>query len=136
MLLNLIASTAVFASVVLAVHLAFNRSAYSAEARVRALTYGERARWKVEGSFGERMVTPRLEALARALNSILPAGIRAQTEERLAMAGRPMSSAAFFGLSLLMGMMLPLAALGVAFLILDTPSALVLIPVTAFLALL
>src|SRR3972149_11983406 len=121
MLLNLIASTAVFASVVLAVHLVFNRSASSAEARVRALTYGERAHWRTEGSCGERMVTPRLEALARALNSILPAGIRAQTEERLAIAGRPMSSAAFWGLSLLMAATLPLAALAVAFLIPDGP---------------
>jgi len=136
MLLNLLASAAVFASVVLAVRLATNRSAHSAEARVRALTFGERAPWRNEGSFGERMVAPRLQALARTLVSILPAGIRARAEERLEMGGRPMSVTAFLGLSLLLAATLPLAALTVAFLIWDgTPSALV-IPVMAFLAVL
>ena len=136
MLLNLLASTAVFASVVLAVHLATSRSAPSVAARIRALSYGGRARARTEGSFAERIVAPRLEALARALNSMLPAGIRAQTEERLEVAGRPMSAAAFLGLSLLLATTLPLVALGVAFLIGDgTPSALV-IPVMVFLAVL
>lgn len=136
MLISLLASTAAFASVVLAAYWATHRSAPTAEARVRALGYGGGTQWRTDGSFGERMVVPRLEALARAFLSILPAGIMARTEKRLEIGGRPMSAGAFFSLCLLLAAILPLAGLGVAFLNWGgTPSAAV-IPIMACLALL
>ena len=128
MLLNLLASMAAFASVVLAAHWVTHRSAPTAEARVRALSFGERAHWSSEDTFGERMVTPRLEALTRAFASILPARIRMRTQERLASGGLSMSVEAFLVLSLLTAATLPLVALGVTLLISDgSPSALMIL---------
>jgi len=136
MLLALLAAMSAFASVVLVAHWVTHRSAPTAEGRLRALSFGERAHWSTEDSFGERMVTPRLEVLTRAFTSILPARVRARTQERLASAGLSVSPEAFLVLSLLMAATLPLVALGVAFLISDgAPSALV-IPVMGVLAVL
>jgi len=136
MLLSLLASTAAFTSLVLAAYWATHRSAPTAEARVRSLAYGGGTRSSIDGSFGERMVAPRLEALARAFLSILPAGIMARTEKRLEVGGQPMSAGAFFSLCLLLAAILPLAGLGVAFLIWGGTLSAAVIPIMACLALL
>jgi tight adherence protein C len=132
MLLSLLASTAAFTSVVLAAYWVTHRPAPTAEARVRALAYGA----GTEGSFGERMVAPPLEALGHALFSILPAGIMARTEKRLEVGGQPMSAGAFLSLCLLLAAILPLAGLGVAFLVSGGTLSAAVIPIMACLALL
>ncbi len=93
--LSLIAAAAVFASIVSGVYWMTRSSAITAEARVRALGYGNRVRGRTEGTFVERIILPPLNKLARSLLSMLPSSVMMRIEERLASAGSTTTAAAF-----------------------------------------
>ena len=76
------------------------------EARIRALTQG-RGSGNSAGSepvtFQARVVAPLIESVGRRVAAVLPGALLKRMEHRLVVAGQPMTSAAFYSLTVAVG---------------------------------
>jgi tight adherence protein C len=131
MILSFLAAGATFGSLLLAAYWLTYRPYSGPEERLRALTKSARENDVAKAPSRVRNATPALEAAATAgLFGLVPAGLMKRTEERLLMAGSPLTPAAFYASVLVLASLLPFAL--VMFLIVSgsgaSPVFLILLP--------
>lgn len=95
-MLPLLAGASTFVALFLLAIGVLDRSAHPADARVRALGLGEDSPGARAAPFARRIVTPAIDAVGRKMAALLPAAFLSRTEQRLVLAGQPLSAASFY----------------------------------------
>jgi tight adherence protein C len=131
MTLSFLAAGATFGALLLAAYWLTYRPYSGPEERLRALTKSARENDVAKAESRVRNATPASEGAATAgLFGLVPAGLMKRTEERLLMAGSPLTPAAFYASVLVLASLLPFAL--VMFLIVSgqgaSPVFLILVP--------
>lgn len=132
MILSFLAATATLASLLLAAYWLIHRPYSNAEERLRALAESTRESREVKLAAGDRSGSSTLSTVGTAgVFGLVPAGLMKRTEERLLMAGTPLTPAAFYALVLMLATLPPFALLMFSITILHGVSVgiVVLVPV-------
>lgn len=104
----------VFISIVIVIQALSNPKAESSEGRLQKYGQGLASKRASELAkpFSQRVLLPLFGRLIRSANSTMPENIRLKAEKRLAMAGNPYKLEAFLTATLVLGVGLPVAYLG------------------------